>query len=154
VKWGAVAKRDGSPIAAARPAAAIISRPRSAHRFSTRGNSGQLGICARRVPSEHTSGPKRRIGGITKAGDIHARTLLIEAAHSYRYPARIARHKLAVVDAVPDTVRDIAWKAQTRLCQRYRHMQAAVRPRGILANQGGIGRKEPDGMIAQHHSSG
>jgi transposase len=176
------------------------------------------------VPSEHTSGPKRRIGGITKAGDIHARTLLIEAAHSYRYPARIARHKLAAVDAVPDTVRDIAWKAQTRLCQRYRHMmargklnqvvvtaiarelagfvwsiacltsdpavggnavttlhdkattccdevttaseevaqqvqvivptQAAVRPRGILANQVGIGRKEPDGMIAQHHSSG
>src|ERR1700754_1523815 len=41
------------------------------------------------VPSEHTSGPKRRIGGITKAGDIHARTLLIEAAHTYRYPARI-----------------------------------------------------------------
>ena len=76
------------------------------------------------VPSEHTSGPKRRIGGITKAGDIHARTLLIEAAHSYRYPARIARHKLAVVDAVPDAVREIAWKAQTRLCQRYRHMVA------------------------------
>ena len=76
------------------------------------------------VPSEHTSGPKRRIGAITKAGDVHARTLLIEAAHSYRYPPRIARHKLAAVDAVPDTVRDIAWKAQTRLCQRYRHMAA------------------------------
>jgi transposase len=30
--------------------------------------------------------PKRRIGAITKAGDIHARTLLIEAAHSYRFP--------------------------------------------------------------------
>ena len=76
------------------------------------------------VPSEHTSGPKRRIGSITKAGDIHARTLLIEAAHSYRYPPRIARHKLAAVDAVPDAVREIAWKAQTRLCQRYRHMVA------------------------------
>jgi transposase len=46
------------------------------------------------VPSEHSSGPKRRIGAITKAGDIHARTLLIEAAHSYRYPARVTRHKL------------------------------------------------------------
>src|SRR6201995_1049268 len=76
------------------------------------------------VPSEHTSGPKRRIGGITKAGDIHARTLLIEAAHTYRYPARIARHKLAAVDAVPEAVRAIAWKAQTRLCQRYRQMTA------------------------------
>jgi transposase len=41
------------------------------------------------VPSEHTSGPKRRIGAITKAGDVHARTLLIEAAHSSRLPARV-----------------------------------------------------------------
>jgi hypothetical protein len=77
------------------------------------------------VPSEHTSGPKRRIGAITKAGDVHARTLLIEAAHSYRFPARIARHKLAAVDAVPDAVREIAWKAQTRLCQHHRNMMAA-----------------------------
>ena len=66
------------------------------------------------VPSEHTSGPKRRIGAITKAGDVHARTLLIEAAHSYRFPARIARDKLRAVDTVPDAVRAIAWKAQIR----------------------------------------
>ena len=51
--------------------------------------------------------------------------MLIEAAHSYRFPARIARHKLAAVDAVPDAVREIAWKAQIRLCQRYRNMMAA-----------------------------
>ena len=53
-----------------------------------------------------------------------ARTLLIEAAHSYRLPARIGRHKVAAVDAVPEAVRAIAWKAQTRLCKRYRHMMA------------------------------
>src|SRR4051812_24314826 len=76
------------------------------------------------VPSEHSSGPKRRIGAITKAGDVHARTLLIEAAHSYRFPARIARRKLVALDAVPEAVRAIAWKAQTRLCQRYRSMMA------------------------------
>jgi len=76
------------------------------------------------VPSEHSSGQRRRIGAITKAGDIHARTMLIEAAHSYRLPARIARRKLKVVDTVPDAVREIAWKAQTRLCQRYRQMMA------------------------------
>src|SRR3954465_14932548 len=76
------------------------------------------------VPSEHSSGPKRRIGVITKAGDVHARTLLIEAAHSYRFPARIARRKLVALDAVPEAVRAIAWKAQTRLCQRYRSMMA------------------------------
>ena len=84
------------------------------------------------VPSEHSSGPKRRIGAITKAGDIHARTLLIEAAHSYRFPARVARHKLAAVDAVPEAVREIAWKAQTRLCQRYRHMMARGKLRHVV----------------------
>jgi Transposase IS116/IS110/IS902 family len=84
------------------------------------------------VPSEHSSGPKRRTGGITKSGDIHARTLLIEAAHSYRFPARITRHKLTVIDAVPQAVRAIAWKAQTRLCQRYRQMVAKGKPRPVV----------------------
>jgi transposase len=84
------------------------------------------------VPSEHSSGPKRHIGGITKSGDIHARTLLIEAAHSYRFPARIARRKLIAVDAVPEAVRAIAWKAQTRLCQRYRHMMAKGKPTPVI----------------------
>lgn len=84
------------------------------------------------VPSEHTSGPKRRIGAITKAGEVHARTLLIEAAHSYRYPARIGRHKLTAVDAVPEAVRAIAWKAQTRLCQRFRQMTAKGKPNQVV----------------------
>jgi transposase len=84
------------------------------------------------VPSEHSSGPKRRTGAITKSGDIHARTLLIEAAHSYRFPARIARSKLAAVDAVPEAVRVIAWKAQTRLCQRYRQMMAKGKPTQVV----------------------
>jgi transposase len=84
------------------------------------------------VPSEHSTGPKRRTGAITKTGDIHARTLLIEAAHSYRLPARVARSKLAAVDAVPETVREIAWKAQTRLCQRYRHLMAKGKLRQVV----------------------
>jgi transposase len=84
------------------------------------------------VPSEHSSGPKRLIGAITKSGDIHARTLLVEAAHSYRFPARLARCKLAAVDAVPEAVRAIAWKAQTRLCQRYRHMMAKGKPTQVI----------------------
>jgi transposase len=84
------------------------------------------------VPSEHSSGPKRRIGAITKSGDIHARTLLIEAAHSYRFPARVTRRQLAGVDTVPGAVREIAWKAQTRLCQRYRHMVAKGKPTPVI----------------------
>src|SRR6202453_1849931 len=84
------------------------------------------------VPSEHSSGPQRRTGAITKSGDIHARTLLIEAAHSYRFPARIGRAKLVAVDAVPEAVREIAWKAQTRLCQRYRQMLAKGKPKPVV----------------------
>src|ERR1700733_10747297 len=84
------------------------------------------------VPSEHSSGTQRHMGAITRTGDVHARTLLIEAAHCYRFPARIARHKLAAVDAVSETVRVIAWKAQTRLCQRYRRMMAKGKPRQVV----------------------
>jgi transposase len=101
------------------------------------------------VPSEHSSGPKRCVGAITKAGDVHpssgysngfavgtfaslARTLLIETAHAYRFPARVARHKLAGIDAVPEAVRTIAWKAQTWLCQRYRQMMAKGKPRQVV----------------------
>jgi transposase len=84
------------------------------------------------VPSEHSSGIQRHMGAITRTGDVHARTLLIEAAHCYRFPARIARHKLAAVDAVPEAVRVIAWKAQTRLCQRYRHMMARGKSRQVV----------------------
>jgi transposase len=36
------------------------------------------------VPSERSSGNKRRIGGITKAGNSHLRKLLVEAAWHYR----------------------------------------------------------------------
>lgn len=40
------------------------------------------------VPSEHSSGPSVRRGGITKAGNPHARRLLAEAAWAYQGPAR------------------------------------------------------------------
>jgi transposase len=38
------------------------------------------------LPSEHSCGPQRRIGAIIKSGEIHARTLLIEATHSLPFP--------------------------------------------------------------------
>src|ERR1019366_10754559 len=55
-----------------------------------------------------------------------------EAAHSYRLSARVARRKLKAVEAVPDAVREIAWKAQTRLCQRYRQMMAREKLKQIV----------------------
>ena len=41
------------------------------------------------VPSEHSSGGRRRQGAITKTGNSHARRMLVESAWSYRFrPAR------------------------------------------------------------------
>ena len=46
--------------------------------------------------------------------------MLIEAASSYRFPARISREQLIRQEKLPKPVRDIAWKAQEQLCRRYR----------------------------------
>jgi transposase len=81
---------------------------------------GYLGL----VPSEHSSGGTIRRGGITKTGNREARRMLIEAAWSYQYPARIAKEKAEILVRLPKKIRDIAWKAQTRLCTRYRSMIA------------------------------
>lgn len=51
--------------------------------------------------------------------------MLVECAWSYRYPPRVSADKLAKVEAAPPVVRDIAWKAQTRLTARYRALRRA-----------------------------
>lgn len=75
------------------------------------------------VPSEHSSGPKQKRGGITKTGNAHVRRVLVEAAWTYRHPARksalLQRRALRTSEAV----QDIAWKAQKRLCSRYWSLQ-------------------------------
>jgi transposase len=76
------------------------------------------------VPSEQSSGERVRRGGITKTGNREARRMLVEAAWSYRYPARVARNKSDIIVRQPKRIRDIAWKAQTRLSQRYRNLSA------------------------------
>jgi transposase len=77
------------------------------------------------VPSEHSTGRTRRQGGITKAGNGAARRMLIEAAWSYRFPARISRELLSRQEGLPKAIRDVAWKAQERLCRRYRRLARA-----------------------------
>jgi transposase len=51
--------------------------------------------------------------------------VLVEGAWSYRFPARVTSLIQARLDEVPDEVRAIAWKAQVRLCARYRRLVAA-----------------------------
>ena len=80
------------------------------------------------VPSERSTGEQVRRGRITKAGNPRARRVLIEGAWTYRSPARLSRPLQVRQESLPKTVRAIAWKAQLRLCARYRRQQATARP--------------------------
>jgi transposase len=72
------------------------------------------------VPSEESSGGKQRRGGITKMGNGRVRRLLIEAAWCYRFPARRSLHLQKKAEKATEEAKAIAWKAQKRLCHRYR----------------------------------
>ncbi len=74
------------------------------------------------VPSEHSSGAKRRQGSITKTGNGHVRRILVEAAWTYRFPARKSAHIQRKAEQCSEAVQAIAWEAQKRLCKRYRHL--------------------------------
>jgi transposase len=63
------------------------------------------------VPFENSSGAKRRQGGITKAGNEAARRMLIEAAWSYRFPARIGRAQQVRQENLTKPVRDICMES-------------------------------------------
>ena len=74
------------------------------------------------IPSEHSTGEKKKRGAITKTGNRHARKALVEAAQAYRLPARKSRAILKRQSGVNATINEIAWKAQVRLCGRYRKL--------------------------------
>jgi len=76
------------------------------------------------VPSENSSGKKEKRGGITKTGNSHVRRALVEAAQTYHHPARVSRLLLVRQEGVPDHICKIAWKAQVRLCGRFRRLIA------------------------------
>lgn len=149
-----LARRDGldraiDEIAVDSPWAQIIARLRCLHGIDT---LSAFGICAEvcdferflkptafsaylgLVPSEHTSGDKRRQGAITKAGSAHARRLLVEAAHHYARPPRIGGALQRRQDGHQPWVIDLSWRAQRRLHNRWRHLRTERRrPGGVTA---------------------
>ncbi|KWD59202.1 IS110 family transposase [Burkholderia ubonensis] len=76
------------------------------------------------TPSERSSGGKRHLGSITKTGNSYARKLLIDAAWSYRHPARVSPEIQRRHEGIPKAIIDRAWDAQIRLCRRYRKLAA------------------------------
>lgn len=76
------------------------------------------------VPSESSSGPKRRQGGITKAGNSAARRILVEVAWHYRQEPRVSAQIATRQEGLPNSVTEIAWKAQARLCNKFKRLSA------------------------------
>lgn len=93
-------------------------------------NPRQLAAFVGLIPSEYSSGEKRRQGGITKTGNGRARRALIEASWAYRYNPKVTVQIQRRLESLPKPVQDIGWKAQLRLCKRFRRMSA----RGKHAN--------------------
>jgi transposase len=109
-------------------------------------------------PSEYSSGGRRRQGGIAKTGNPHARRVLVEGAWSYRHPARVSRLIQIRQEQLPEEIRDIAWKAQVRLCKRCRKMIARGKHRNLVitaiarelvAYMWAIAKKVPVEAVAQ-----
>jgi transposase len=84
------------------------------------------------VPSENSSGERNRRGRITKTGNNHARRALVEAAWAYRLPARVSRVLLKRQEGIPQQICDISWKAQLRLCGRYKSMMARGKTKQVV----------------------
>ena len=74
------------------------------------------------VPSEHTSGERRRQGQITKSGSRHSRRLLVEAAWHYRRPPRRGKTLAARQAGQSAHVLAISWNAQQRLHHTWRRL--------------------------------
>jgi len=89
---------------------------------------GYLGL----VPSEDSTGPRRRQGAITKTGNSSARRALVEAAWAYHFGARVSVGIARRQTGLSKAITDLAWNAQLRLCARYRKLSARGLPRNKI----------------------
>jgi transposase len=91
------------------------------------------------VASEDSSGERMRPGQITKTGNAHLRRVVVEAAWAYRHRPAVERTLRKRQAHVSEEVKEIAWKAQQRLHQRYRKLLAKGKHKGVVVTA--IGRE-------------
>jgi transposase len=85
------------------------------------------------VSSENSTGNSVRRGAITKAGNAHLRRILGEAAWAYQHRPSMSTLLKRRQEGLSEQVKEIAWKAQHRLCSRYRRLTAKGKPRQMVA---------------------
>ena len=108
----------------------VVSELGDIHRFAhPRQLMAYLGL----VPSEASSGERRRLGGITKAGNGHLRWIINESAQNYRLPPRISpdlsRRQQAIAVEHREVVKNISWKCQERLHTKGRRLAGRLKMR-------------------------
>jgi transposase len=107
-------------------ATTIVAELGDLRRFETAPKlMGYLGL----VPSEHSSGESKTRGRITRTGNGHVRSALVEAAWCYRFRPAVTRPIRLRNEGLPAEVQAIAWRAQERLCHRYRKLVARGKPK-------------------------
>jgi transposase len=91
------------------------------HRFA---HPRQLMTYLGLVSVEDSSGPRQRLGNISRCGNGHARWLLVECAEHYVLPPKISKELSRRHEGQPRQVLDVSWKAQNRLHLRFTRLLA------------------------------
>ncbi len=107
-------------------AATIVSEVGTLTRFA---HPRQLMGYSGTVPREHSSGSTVRRGAITKTGNAHLRRVLVEAAWAYRHGPSCTGALKRRQAGQPEAITALAWKAQHRLCHRYRRFLGRGKPK-------------------------
>lgn len=102
-------------------AVSVVAEVGSLSRFS---NPRQLMSYSGLVSSEHSSGTRIQRGGITKTGNSHLRRVIVEAAWAYQHKPWIGGWLAKRQQGLDEETKAIAWKAQWRLCTRYKKLAA------------------------------
>jgi transposase len=80
------------------------------------------------IPREESSGLTQRKGGITKAGNAHARWILIETVQHAWLPPKVSAHLSKRQEGQPEARKTLSWKVQARLHKRAWHLSR----RGVM----------------------
>jgi transposase len=84
------------------------------------------------VPSEDSSGERTRRGNITKTGNAHLRRAVVEAAWANRHRPAVGAKLRKRQEKISEEIKEIAWKAQLRLHERYRKLLAKGKNKGVV----------------------